>query len=99
MDGHEGNLSSWKNFGEWYAALSKGSINLSDETKIFLQNLTKDSKTEKEKIKILYRYLQSNFRYVSIQLGIGGFKPFDANFVDQKKYGDCKALSNYMEAT
>lgn len=98
MDGHEGDLSSWKHFGEWYAQLSRGSVNLSDETKSFLLNLVKDSKTNKEKIKILYHYLQSNFRYVSIQLGIGGFKPFDANFVDQKKYGDCKALSNYMEA-
>jgi len=98
MDGHEGDLSTWKNFGEWYANLSKGSINLSDETKSFLQDMVKDAKSEKEKIHILYDYLQSNFRYVSIQLGIGGFKPFDANFVDHKKYGDCKALSNYMEA-
>ncbi len=98
MDGHEGDLSSWKNFGEWYAGLSKGSINLSDETKSFLQDMVKGAKNEKEKIDILYHYLQKNCRYVSIQLGIGGFKPFNANFVDSKKYGDCKALSNYMEA-
>ncbi len=98
MDGHQGDLSSWKNFGLWYAGLSKGSINLSDDTKSFLQDMVKDAKTDKEKIDILYHYLQKNCRYVSIQLGIGGFKPFNASFVDSKKYGDCKALSNYMEA-
>ena len=98
MDGNEGDLSSWKNFGEWYARLSKGSLNLSEPTKSFLKDMVKDAKNDKEKIQILYHYLQNNFRYVSIQLGIGGFKPFDASFVDSKKYGDCKALTNYMEA-
>ena len=58
----------------------------------------KDAKTENEKIKIIYQYLQKNFRYVSIQLGIGGYKPFPASFTDQKKYGDCKGLSFYMHA-
>lgn len=98
MDGNKGDLSSWKNFGQWYATLSKGSINLPESTKDLLKEMVKDAKNDKEKIQILYHYLQDNCRYVSIQLGIGGFKPFDAAFVDKKKYGDCKALTNYMQA-
>lgn len=87
-----------KIFGLWYGNLSQGSINLSEQTKSALKEMVKNAKDDKEKIEILYDYLQSNFRYVSIQLGIGGYKPFDADFVDKKKYGDCKALSNYMKA-
>jgi hypothetical protein len=60
--------------------------------------MTDTIKTDRGKASFLYKYMQQNMRYVSIQLGIGGFRPFAATFVDDKKYGDCKALSNYMHA-
>ena len=31
-------------------------------------------------------------------LALEDLRPFSANFTDQKKYGDCKGLSNYMKA-
>ncbi len=98
LDDYEGDMTSWQSFGKWYGSLAKDASDLSTESKLFYQNLVKSADTEKEKIKLIYSHLQNNFRYVSIQLGIGGFKPFTASFVDKKKYGDCKALSNYMQA-
>jgi len=98
LDNYEGDMTTWKNFGKWYGLLAKSANNLTDERKQFFQSLVKDAPNDRDKIKIIYTYLQSNCRYVLISLGIGGFKPFDANFVDKKKYGDCKALSNYAQA-
>ena len=63
----------------------------------FFKSLIKDASTDQERIAILYRYMQKEFRYVSIQFGIGGFKPFPISFAEQKKYGDCKGLTHYMK--
>lgn len=96
--GVPGNFSSWNDFSLWIINLYKGLDELSADRQRFYQNLVKDAPNEKEKIRLIYQYLQKNFRYVSIQLGIGGLRPFPASFTDQKKYGDCKGLSNYMKA-
>ncbi len=98
MDDYEGDMSSWKSFGMWYASLKKGIDVLPDNKKIFFRDMVSSAKNDREKIRIIYEYLQKNFRYVSIQLGIGGFKPFPATFTENKKYGDCKGLSNFMQA-
>lgn len=96
--GMEGDFSSWQNFGKWQMVLNADVCNLSPQRAEEVKQLTANFKTDQEKARFLYNYMQKSMRYVSIQLGVGGLKPFPASFVDQKKYGDCKALSNYMKA-
>ncbi|MFA6087264.1 DUF3857 domain-containing transglutaminase family protein [Mucilaginibacter sp.] len=96
FDGMPGDISNWQNYGKWQQALNTDVNSLSPQRVEEIKTMTAGIKSDKEKAKFLYEYLQQNTRYVSIQLGIGGLKPFPASFVDQKKYGDCKALANYM---
>ncbi|MEO6254674.1 MAG: transglutaminase family protein [Ferruginibacter sp.] len=99
LDEYDGDMTSWKNFGIWMNDLYAKVSSLPEDKKQFYRNLVKNAVTDNEKAAILYNYLQNNMRYVSIQLGIGGWRPFSASFVDEKKYGDCKALSNYLKST
>ena len=96
IEGYKGNMTSWSEFGKFLYQLSKGRDALPDAVKQKVQQLVAGVQDDKEKVKILYRYMQQNTRYISIQLGLGGWQPFEASFVAQKAYGDCKALSNYM---
>lgn len=96
--GYPGDISSWQNFGKWILGLNNDMCSLSAPRIAEIRKMTDTIKTDKEKVKFLYKYMQQSMRYVGIQLGIGGYKPFPATFVDEKKYGDCKALSNYMRA-
>jgi hypothetical protein len=95
FDGYTGSLSTWNDFGRWISLLNKGRNKLPEETKAVIRNLTAAKTTREEKVKAVYEYVQNKTRYVSIQLGIGGYQPFEATTVDVNGYGDCKALSNY----
>lgn len=96
FDGYLGSMNSWDEFGIWISSLNKGRNVLPEETQQKVLQLTAGKKTTEEKAKAVYEFMQSRTRYVGIQLGIGGFQPFEAAVVDQTGYGDCKALSNYM---
>jgi Domain of Unknown Function with PDB structure (DUF3857)/Transglutaminase-like superfamily len=96
FDGHQGSAKTWDEFGQWILSLNKNRNVLPPETIQKLKDLTANLKTEEEKVKAVYEYMQSKTRYVLISLGIGGFQPFEASLVDKVGYGDCKALSNYM---
>ncbi|WKZ59460.1 MAG: DUF3857 domain-containing transglutaminase family protein [Cyclobacteriaceae bacterium] len=96
FDNYKGTMESWDNLGQWISSLNKGRNDLLPETQEKIKEITANLKTKEEKVKAVYEYLQNKTRYVSIQLGIGGFQPFEASMVDKTGYGDCKALSNYM---
>lgn len=96
-DGYAGNMSSWDEFARWIASLQKDRDQLPAATVQKIRELTAGM-TKEEKVAAVYHYVQERTRYVSIQLGIGGFQPFEAGLVDEVGYGDCKALSNYTKA-
>lgn len=95
---YTGSMASWKDFGAFMYLLQKDRDKLTPTMKAKVKELTAGAATEKEKINILYKYMQENMRYVSVQLGIGGWQPFSAEYVEKNKYGDCKALSNFMKS-
>jgi hypothetical protein len=98
MGNYSGDISTWNGFGKFQNLLNEGRDILPPVVKQAVHQLTDNISDPKTKISLLYDMLQKNTRYISIQLGIGGWQPFDAAYVATKGYGDCKALSNYMKA-
>jgi transglutaminase-like putative cysteine protease len=96
MENYKGKMNTWEDFGKFVYTLNQGRDQLPETVKQTVHQLTDGLSSPSEKINKLYRYMQQNTRYVSIQLGIGGIQTFDAASVASKGYGDCKALSNYM---
>lgn len=97
--GVTGKATSWSEFGSWqFHNLLEGRSQLPQATLDKIALLTKDARNDIEKAELIYQYVQDNTRYISVQLGIGGWMPMTASDVDRLGYGDCKALTNYTMA-
>ncbi len=95
---YSGSMASWNDFGAFVYKLYDGRDVLPAKTAEEVRRIVAQTPDATAKIKALYRYMQNNMRYVSVQMGIGGWQPFDAVYVAQNQYGDCKALANFMKA-
>lgn len=99
LEGINGNAKNWQEFGQWYSdKILSGTTELPQETINKMKALVEGEQNPMEKARKVYEYVQQKSRYVSIQLGIGGWKPMLAKDVDRLGYGDCKALTNYTKA-
>jgi transglutaminase-like putative cysteine protease len=97
-EGYKGNAKTWKDLGDFDNLLAKNRDVLPENVKQEIQQLVAGITDPVLKTKKVYEYLQAKTRYISIQLGIGGWQPFEAKQVATTGYGDCKALSNYTQA-
>lgn len=87
-------FNSTSDLYKWYKSL----VNMMKENPELLKDkvkeLTEKAKTDEEKIKNIYYWVQDNIRYIAFEDGIAGFKPDESQNVFQKRYGDCKGMAN-----
>ena len=98
VQGHAGTAATWQGLGQWTYDLNANRDQLPPATVAKVQALTKDLPDARARARRVYELLQGSTRYISVQLGLGGWQTFPASTVASSGYGDCKALSNYTRA-
>ena len=90
-------LNSKESLYKWYSKLVKD-INKTDQNVLKTKTLEiiKDKKTEFDKAKAIFEWVQQNLHYVAFENGMGGFIPREAADVHSKLYGDCKDMANLL---
>jgi hypothetical protein len=98
IEERDGESHAWLDLGAWYRSLWANRTLLPPELKRTVDEVQAESSSRRETVRTLYTYMQDRTRYISIQLGLGGWKPFSPDYVHERGYGDCKALTNYLWA-
>jgi hypothetical protein len=87
-------LTSIEDLYAWYNSLIKQLKPKPELFKPVITQLIMDKKTDEDKIKAIYYWVQDNIRYIAFEDGVAAFKPDEAQHVFEKKYGDCKGMAN-----
>ncbi|MET0298526.1 MAG: transglutaminase domain-containing protein, partial [Flavitalea sp.] len=102
-------VKSFKNKGEtlqgfdnvndiysWNNRLYKMANNDPSKLKSQLAKIVADKKTDVDKIKAIYYWVQDKIRYIAYEDGYSGYIPSSAQDVLNNKYGDCKGMANLL---
>ncbi len=79
-----------------YKLVSPLGINYDTAIKKFTDSITANCNTTEQKVRKIFRWVQTNTRYIAIEDGDNGMKPVAAAEVFQKRYGDCKGKTSLL---
>ena len=83
-------FNSWPNIAKWYSGLTADRRVATPEITAAAQQLTAGKTSFLDKVRAIATFMQTKVRYISVQIGIGGYQPHLAGEILQKHYGDCK---------
>ena len=79
----------------WYRTFIAG-LGTSAEIDSLAKQITKGADTELEKVKKIFYWVQQNIKYIAFEQGMRGLIPHPADYVYDKRYGDCKDMSSLL---
>jgi len=93
---HVSTYRTWADLGRWYWGFIKDQFDLDEETRKLAREITKDKKTDLEKVRAVYGWVVENTRYVALEFGIYGYKPRRCVQTVSRGWGDCKDKSTVI---
>ena len=95
---HVSTYKTWDDMGRWYWGLVKDQFVADDEVRRRVADVTRGLHTEQEKVRAVYDYVVQKTRYVALEFGIHGFKPYRCAQIFARGFGDCKDKATLIVA-
>ncbi len=90
--------ADWASMGVWYEALVGDQLRLDDDLRAVARRIKAEATSEADLVRRVYEHVVTSTRYVGIELGIHGWKPYPVSEVYRRRYGDCKDKASLLVA-
>lgn len=87
---HVSTYKSWDDMGRWYWGLVRDQFTADDEVRRRVAEITKGLTDDRAKVRAVYGFVVQKTRYVALEFGIHGFKPYRCAQIFARGFGDCK---------
>ncbi|HEX7597028.1 MAG TPA: DUF3857 domain-containing protein, partial [Polyangia bacterium] len=95
---HISTYQNWQDVGRWYWSLVADQLQSDQAMKQLAGELTAGLTKDAEKVRALHRFVIEKTRYVGLEFGIHGYKPYPASQVLLRRFGDCKDKATLLVA-
>ena len=87
---HVSTFDDWETMGRWYAGFIRDQWELTPEIKKLVAELVAGKVEEREKVSAIHRWVVQQTRYVGLEFGVHGYRPYKVRQIFERRFGDCK---------
>ncbi|MDF1565766.1 MAG: DUF3857 domain-containing protein [Deltaproteobacteria bacterium] len=95
---HVSTYASWGEVATWWWGLVEEQLELTPELEELAAALVEEIPEEdlRARVAAVHRYVVRSTRYVGLEFGVHGFKPYRVDQVNRRRFGDCKDKASLM---
>ncbi len=87
---HVSTFKDWGEMGKWYAGFIQDQWAMTPAVKEKVAELIKGKKSLEAKVEAVHDWVVQNTRYVGLEFGVHGYKPYKVRQIFERRFGDCK---------
>ncbi|MEM1414845.1 MAG: DUF3857 domain-containing protein [Myxococcota bacterium] len=93
---HVSTYATWSEVGAWWWGLVQDQLAMDQGLARTTRELVRGKTTTREKVVAIHDWVVANTRYVGLEFGIHGYKPYRVRQIVERGFGDCKDKASLL---
>ena len=95
---HVSTYRTWEDVGHWYWGLIQDQLRTDQALRDQVAELVRGKTELRDKVVAIHDWVVENTRYVGLEFGIHGYKPYRVTQIVERGFGDCKDKASLLYA-